>query len=367
VHGGEKLLYTATIAGVEYGIDAPHVAGTFEISRLYPVPGASVDVLGLHAWKGTPIPVVDPRSHLGELSRHGDMGRQFWAVVVRSAGLHIAIAVDRVVGPLAYSGAPRRMLDLASLLGNREDSRGRDARAGLRAALWKHASFAVTDVNIDWVTRRRRSAKKGRVSPSTPKLATGFLASFGSPCIDTLWNESLRGALRALVPGSSSRSFAIWNHGCGRGYDALSVACILALDRPRWRVTIWAVDELAAIVEAQNSTLSRSDVPDYLKRSGLVAEEEGHLSAVESIRNKILFVCSDAFVPFSESFDMIICRDRLSYMDAHAQAAAIDAFSRALRPAGTLITGVHERMPARQWSEQRLGDLPSWKVRGVMS
>lgn len=366
-HGSEGLVYTVSIAGVEFGIEAAYVAGTFAIERIARVHGASADVLGLHTWKGVPLPVLDPRPRLGVSPGRGDTTNQGTAVVVQLGGAHVAIAVDSVIGPLAYSKAARQMLDPASMLGDHAAPNAPDAWADLRAALWTHASFMLSDVNVAWVTRRYRSAKWGRVLPSTETLAAGFLAGFGSPCADTPWNESLRAGLNALLPGSSTRQFAIWNNGCGRGTDALSLACILAMDRPRLRVKIWAVDELEAIVEAQNSTLSRSDVPEYLKRSGLLAEEGGQFSGLDAFRERIVFVCSDAFVPFPESFDMIVCRDRLSYLDAHAQITAIAAFRRALRPGGTLITGVHERLPASEWSEQTHRNLPAWKIRKVHS
>jgi chemotaxis methyl-accepting protein methylase len=365
VHGSEGLVYTASIAGVEFGIDAAQVEGTFEIVRIAPVHGASSDVLGLHTWKGAPLPVLDPRPHLGMLPRGGETANQGAAVVVQLGGAHVAIAFDSVRGPLVYSRSARQMLDFISLFDDHALPRAPDVWADLRAALWKHASYAISDVNIAWVTRRYRSAQWGRVLPSTQKLAAEFLAGFGSPCVDTLWNEKLRARMNALLHGSSTRQFAIWNHGRGRGFDALSLACILAVDRPRLRVKIWAVDELAAIVVAQDPSLSRSDVPEYLKGSGLLVEEGGRFSATDAVLERIVLVSSDAFVPFPGSFDMIVCRDRLSYLDAHAQTAAIAAFKRALRPKGTLITGVHEKMPASDWSAQPHAHLPSWKIRRI--
>lgn len=365
VRGSEGLIYRVSIAGVEYGIEAAQVAGTFEIERIAPVPGASADVLGLHSWKGTPLPVLDPRLSLGILQRETAIPGT--AVVVHLGGAHVALSVDSAVGPLADSRAARRMLDPASLFGNHAVPRGPDAWADLRAALWKHASFAVSDVNFAWVTRRYRSAKWGRVLPSTPKLAAEFLAGFRPPCVDTLWSESLRARLIALLPGSSTRQFAIWNHGCDRGNDALSIACILAMDRPRLRVKIWAIDELAAIVEAEKCSWPAADVPEYFKLSGLLAEEGGRFSGNDAVRERIIFVCSDAFIPFPESFDMIVCRNRLSYLDAKARTSAVDDFRRALRPGGSLITGAHEKMPAGDWNEQPHGQLPSWKIQRVTS
>jgi chemotaxis methyl-accepting protein methylase len=356
------LVYTVFIDGIEYCIEAAQVAGTFQIEKIAPMRGASVDVLGLHAWMGAPLPVLDPRPHLG-LPRHGEAANQGTALVVRLGGAQVAIAVDSVAGPLSDSGAERRILDPSSLFGSHAAAPAPDALAGLRDALWKHASYAVSDVNSAWVLRRYRSAKWGRVLLSTEKRAADFLTGFASPCVDTLWNESLRAGLRGLLPGSSTRHFAIWNHGCGRGNDALSLACILAMDRPRLKVKIWAVDELAAIVEAQNSSWSPADVPEYLGKSGLLAEEDGRFSGGAAVRARIILVCEDAFLPVPESFDMIVCRDRLSYLDAHSQAALITTFRRALRPGGAFITGVHEKLPSNEWSEQTNENLSSWTIR----
>jgi chemotaxis methyl-accepting protein methylase len=353
------LVYTVSIAGSEYGIEAAQVEGTFAIERMARVRGASPDVLGLHSWQGTPLAVLDPCPHLGVLRAEGT--NQGTAIVVRLGGAHVAFAVDNVSGPLPDSRADRQMLDPGSLLGGRAPAP--DPWAGLRAALQTHASYTVSDVNIDWVMRRYRSRKWGRVLPSTEKRAAEFLAGFGSPCVDTLWNESLRAGLRALLPGSSTRHFAIWNHGCGRGNDALSLACIFAMDRPRLKVKIWAVDELAAIVEAQSSSWSAADVPEYLGKSGHLDQEGGRFSGGGAVRAKIILVCAEAFEPVPEAFDMIVCRDRLSYLDAGSQAVLLRTFRGALRPGGIVITGLHEKLPSDEWSEQPDTHLRSWAVR----
>ena len=357
------LVYTIFVGGIQYGIDAAQVAGTFKIERIAPVPGASADVLGLHIWKATALPVLDIRPLLGMASLRRETASHGAAVVVRHGGAHVAIFVESVTGPLADSGAERQMLDPRALLGGSTAPPAADPWAGVRAALSKHASCTVSDVNIAWVMRRYRSAKWGRVLPSTEKLAEDFLAGFGSPCVDTPWNESLRAGLRALLPGPSTRHFAIWNHCCGRGSDALSLACILAMERPRLKVKIWAVDELAAVVDAQTSSWAPAEVPDYLGESGLLVEEGGRLSGGAVVRARIILVCADAFEPMPESFDMVVCRDRLSYMDSRSQTSVIATFKHALRPGGTVITGAHEKLPPNDWSEQPSTHLSSWKLR----
>jgi chemotaxis methyl-accepting protein methylase len=358
------LVYTVFIGGIEYCVEAVHVAGTFAIERIAPVHGASADVLGLHNWKGAPLPVLDPRPHLG-LPRHGDAANRGTALVVRQSGAQVAIAVDSVAGPLPDSGAERRILDPRSLFGGHAAAPARDTLAGVRDALWKLASFEVSDMNSAWVHRRCRSAKWGGALPSTEKGAADFLAGFASPCIDMLWNESLHAALSGLLPGPSTRHFAIWNHRCGRGNDALSLACILAMDRPRLKVKIWAVDELAPIVEAQSSSWSAESVPEYLATSGLLDEEGGRFSGGAAVRARIILVCADAFEPVPESFDMIVCRDRLSYLGTDARAALITAFRRALRPEGILIIGAHEKLPSSDWIEGSGARLSSWTMRGI--
>ncbi len=367
VHGPEGLIYTVSIAGVEFGIESANVAGTFAIERIARLNGASADVLGLHTWKGAPLPVLDPLPRLGMLPRRGEATPPGTAVVVQTAGANVAIAVDSISGPFADSKPDRHMLDPGTFFGDHPVPRAADAWTDLRDALGKHASYTVSDVNIAWVTRRYRSAKWGRALPATRERAAEFLAGFGSPCIDTLWNESLRAGLKPLMPGSSARQFSVWNPECGRGLDALSLACILAMDRPRLRAKIWAVDRLEAIVEAQDCSLPHSDVPEYLKRSGVLEEKDGRFSGNDAVRERIVLVCSDAFVPVPESFDLILYRDRLSYLDARAQKITIAGFRRALRPGGCVITGVHEKLPASEWNEQTHGHLPAWKIRGTSS
>ena len=357
------IVYTISVGGIEYDIEAAQVAGTFPIERIARVPGASADVLGLHVWKGAPIPVVDPRPHLGMIPPLGEMAERAMAVVVRLGGEHVAILVESVTGPRADPGVGRQMLDPGSVFGSSAAPPKPDPWADVRSALWKHASFAVSDINIAWVTRKYRSAKWGRVLPSTEKLAADFLAGFGSPCLDTPWNPGLRAGVQAPLPRRSARSFTIWNHFCGRGNDALALACIIAMERPRLKVKIWAVDELAAIVAAETSSWSPAEVPEYLVASGCLIEESGRLRAGAAVRARIILVCADAFEPVPGSFDMIVCRDRLSYLDAGSQAATIAAFKQALRPEGIVIAGVHERLPSNDWIEQPDAHLSSWKLR----
>ncbi|MFI5368681.1 MAG: CheR family methyltransferase [Spirochaetia bacterium] len=357
------LVYTISVGGIDYDIDAAHVAGTFEIKRLAPVPGASADVLGLHAWNGTPLTILDPRLRLGMDQPRRATASQGAAVVLRSGGGHVAIVVERVTGPGVDSGTGRQMLDPSVLIGSGVASAAPDPWADLRAALWQHSSYAVSDVNISWVVRRYRSAKWGGVLPSTEELAADFLAGFSSPCVDTLWNESLRAGLHALLPARSTRHFAVWNPWCGRGGDSLSVACILAIERPRLKLKIWAVDELAAIVDAQTCSWSPAEVPEYLRTSGLLSENAGRLGGGAAVRARIILVCTDAFEPARASFDMIVCRDRLSSLDARRQAAALTTFKHALRPGGTVIAGAHEKLPSSDWIEQPDRRLSSWRLR----
>jgi chemotaxis methyl-accepting protein methylase/chemotaxis signal transduction protein len=359
----ERKLYIVSIAGVDYGIDAAFVAGTFEIDRPFtPIPGSPSHVLGLHAWNGIPLAVVDPRSFLGVSTDSAFPLGHVSAVILRFGATHVAVVADNVIGPRAISEKSAVMLDPATLLG--DDSRSpKDALADLRTALWEHASFAVSDINLAWIMKRHRTAKSRRVPLATRELVSEFLSGFSSPCIDSPWSESLRSELLASMPRSTSRPFTIWNHGCGRGLDAISIACILALDRPRLRVKIWADDDVRMIGEAQKLVLPGGSVPGYLRRSGLVVAKGEQATVVSRIRDTILFISTEALVPFSGIFDMIICRDRLSHMEETAKAASIDAFTHALHSGGTLITGIHERMPVSEWIETRPGKLPCWKMR----
>ena len=192
----------------------------------------SADVRGLHARKGTPLPVLDPRPHLGMDSLLRETASQGTAVVVWLDGAHVAFLVESVTGPVADSGAGRHALDPGSLIGRSAAPPAADPWADLRAALWKHAAYTVSDVNM---CRQPREMKvSGPVCAPSCRARPSVILPFGTIAAAAVMMPS-------LLQASLHR-------------------------RPRLKVKIWG-----------------------------------------------------AFEPVPESFDMIVCRDRLSYLDARAR------------------------------------------------
>lgn len=63
--GDQLTLVTFELAGEQYGIEAQCVCGLFRLMDLAPFPGAPPPTVGLTAWRGDLLAVLDPRSILG--------------------------------------------------------------------------------------------------------------------------------------------------------------------------------------------------------------------------------------------------------------------------------------------------------------
>lgn len=87
-------LLTFSLGGEHYAIELRHVVEVFRLSSLSLLPGAAAPTLGLTAWRGELLPVLDLRQILGLPARGlDDLG---FAIVLGEERVPIAVLADAV-------------------------------------------------------------------------------------------------------------------------------------------------------------------------------------------------------------------------------------------------------------------------------
>lgn len=91
---GQLQLLTFSLGGERYAIELRHVVEVFRLSSLSPLPRAAAPTLGLTAWRGELLPVLDLRQILGLPARGlDDLG---FAIVLGDERAPIAVLGDAV-------------------------------------------------------------------------------------------------------------------------------------------------------------------------------------------------------------------------------------------------------------------------------
>ena len=368
-------LFSVTAGGVEYWMDAAHVAGVGLALQPMPVPGSPPHLLGLQGHGGKVMPVIDLRILLGAAAVREGTETEGRSVLVRTEKASALVVVDSVKG-IAESGPSPRLLDIGLVLFGEPSPPGarlalNDGLQQIRQGLCRHASFTISDLNSTWVRKRHARWAMSRYLSGKPASLEGagdaaeFLKDFTSPSIGRLWDREMRDAFRALLRGKRTGAFTVLNRGCGRGMDAYSIACILASARPRLRAKIWADgDDLEAMAAAQSLTLERAEIPDYLLRSRSLSAARGGYAFSRRISEMIVFSFADILSPIEfPPADLIVARDVLSYVGEDEQRQVLDAFRSALRPGGILVIGARERPPTREWRAISRGKIPAYRLR----
>ena len=91
--------------------------------------------------------------------------------------------------------------------------------------------FFVSDVTAPWVRKRYEEWKQERGANNTQfsseSDADAFLKPFYSRCNEGFWTEKYANEVSAALPDNSAKNIVVWNPGCGKGFEAYSLACLL--------------------------------------------------------------------------------------------------------------------------------------------
>ncbi|MDR1626816.1 MAG: chemotaxis protein CheW [Spirochaetia bacterium] len=219
----------------------------------------------------------------------------------------------------------------------------------VRDTLQAFRNFHVTPLNEEWFARRFSEWKELRqrrgadLQLKVPEDADDYLANFYSVDTGRFWSENVASQYARVLGDAGGKIVHAWDVGCGRGYEAYSIAALLVRKYPNRMVKLWANDnDLIAISMAANLLFTEADVPDYLKPY-IVAGKNG-VGFRTDFKDKILFEYHDAMHSNAlPDLDLIVARDMLSFMNPENQQRLLSGFYEKLKPTGVLILGDNER------------------------
>lgn len=245
-----------------------------------------------------------------------------------------------------------------------EESGSSDADFGfIKDGLQRFKSFYTTEVNEDWVKRRFDEwvRKKGKDSYqiSSEKDAEEFLEPFYSSHTGGFWSKEYSQSLYEALPANSAKQICVWNPGCGKGYEAYSLACVLRKKYPDARIKIYAQD--IDLLSISNAPLL--SVPNEIASSWygpfLTQGVTGAYSFKPEIKEMILFEYHDCMhTNTMPVVDLVYCRDLISFLDPSVQKTLLNDFDEKLKGNGRVIVGENETLShMANWSETMVGSV----------
>ena len=245
-----------------------------------------------------------------------------------------------------------------------EEFGGSDADFGfIKDGLQRFKSFYTTEVNEDWVKRRFDEwvRKKGKDSYqiSSEKDAEEFLEPFYSSHTGGFWSKEYSQSLYEALPANSAKQICVWNPGCGKGYEAYSLACVLRKKYPDARIKIYAQD--IDLLSISNAPLL--SVPNEIASSWygpfLTQGVTGAYSFKPEIKEMILFEYHDCMhTNTMPVVDLVYCRDLISFLDPSVQKTLLNDFDEKLKGNGRVIVGENETLShMANWSETMVGSV----------
>lgn len=245
-----------------------------------------------------------------------------------------------------------------------EESGASDADFGfIKDGLQRFKSFYTTEVNEDWVKRRFDEwvRKKGKDSYqiSSEKDAEEFLEPFYSSHTRGFWSKEYSQSLYEALPANSAKQICVWNPGCGKGYEAYSLACVLRKKYPDARIKIYAQD--IDLLSISNAPLL--SVPNEIASSWygpfLTQGVTGAYSFKPEIKEMILFEYHDCMhTNTMPVVDLVYCRDLISFLDPSVQKTLLNDFDEKLKGNGRVIVGENETLShMANWSETMVGSV----------
>ena len=411
-------MVTFSLAGKDYGIDIMKVKEIAKDNEFTYVPNTSSFVRGVYNLRGDIISIIDlrimfnlPAEEKGEgelenmiilrLDDHiigvivdstdkviginsqniqpthplfGDINVKYISGVVENEGsLYIILDVERIFGKEETDETAPRVEEPEE---QPEAEQAPVAAAGGKAAeqldltfitetLATFKKFYVSSINADWVRSRysdweeiRKREGKG-VQLTSPEDADQYLETFYSPYSGRLFDSDYIDQITAVLPELQGGSVSAWNPGCGKGYEAYSLACILKMKYPEKKIKIWAHDDDLLNVSSA-PTLTFAEVPE--KMQPYVRETENGYQFEKEIKDSILFEYHDitnenAFPPV----DIVLARDVFSFLKGEDVERLLDELENLLKPHGVLILGKNEKLTVPGWMEIEQNNMVAFK------
>ncbi|MDR2246442.1 MAG: chemotaxis protein CheW [Treponema sp.] len=409
VNNVDFKMVTFSLAGKDYGVDIMNVKEIAKADKFTYVPNAASFVRGVYNLRGDIIPIIDLRTFF-HLSVDTKVDAQENMLILRIEDRvygTIVDKIDKVVGinsgtiqpphpifgdiNIKYiSGVVEKqgdlyiILDVVRIFTQSEDEKQKprsaiqeagesyfvppppvepvleqraevaDSALGfIKDGLTVLKGFIVSPLNDQWFKKRFtkwmdiHSNKEAQLR--NVQDADNFLADFYSPHTGSFWDDEYSFQVKSILPKLSSNNIQVWNLGCGKGYEAFSMACILKSRYPNGHIKIWANDnDILSISTAPNMIFDLADVPEFIR--GFMVRGKNGYSFSQEIKNAILFEYHDILnenqIP---EVDIIIARDFLSFVSLQNQEKIIAEFSEKLKRGGFVVMGRNERLPLDDW------------------
>lgn len=406
-------MVTFSLAGKDYAIDIMQVKEIAKAGRFTYVPNTSPFVMGVYNLRGDIIPIIDLRIffNIPTKVREADALESMIISSVEDQTFGIVVdAIDKVVGISKSSIQPPHplfgdinikyiqgivenqgrlyiLLDAGRIFGSRSKvaeieksqdleekivpeivNRMEQTKADLDIsfisdALAALAKFYVSSVNEQWVASRYRQwydeRSAGDVQLKSESEARQYLESFYSPENGVFWNDTYSMEFAAMLPANAAKQINVWDIGCGKGYEAYSLAVLLKEKYPNARIRIYANDsDLLAISNAPILAMSEQQMT-FRYKPYLVQGVGGVWTFNQTIKDMILFEYHNCTNQNSvPPMDIIVVRDVLSILNQKQQASLIAEFSEKLKDNGVVVLGKNEAMPQHSgWLRAVQGDL----------
>ncbi|AEE16200.1 CheR family methyltransferase [Treponema brennaborense] len=232
----------------------------------------------------------------------------------------------------------------------------------VKDSLQKLKSFYVNDINEAWVKRRFAEWQKERgdaVQLTNVQDAEAFLAPFYSTDTASFWSRQYADAVYKTLPENGAKQIVVWNPGSGKGYEAYSLACLLAKRYPESRVKIYAQDiDLLSVSNAPLLTVPAKFAEDWYAPY-VVRSVSGEYVFSAEIKDTVMFEYHDCMhANTMPPVDIIFSRDVVSFLAPGTQETLFEDFDEKLKGNGIIILGENETLANMSaWSEKMVGSV----------
>lgn len=317
----------------------------------------------------------------------GDINIKYiYGVVENADRLYILLDVNRIFGlkSTQFDGVaaieqksakpfqvhtPRQKVDEVFGAKKSETTKIPDAEAEfffVKDGLQNLKKFNVSSVNETWVKERYaqwiKQKKGSSVQLSSIDDAESFLQSFYSSNANELWSQHYADILYSVLPNNEAKQIQVWNIGCGTGYDAYSLACLLKKRYPKARVKIYAHDiDLIAISNASLLELPE-DIMTTWYADYVTQNVSGQYVFKQDIQSSVLFEYHDCTNLNSlPDLDIIFARDILSFLPNEGLSTVLNDFYEKIKGNGLVFLGDNEILAdTTKWQEHSKDSLVSY-------
>ena len=185
-------------------------------------------------------------------------------------------------------------------------------------------------------------------------ISTNHTFFFREPAHFEFLTGTIIPEMAAPPPVRPLQSFRVWSAACSSGEEPCSIALTLAAVEPAWPWRIEATDishRILAKAQAgiyKDETVSRlpkATTQEHFQRG--FGPQEGFYRVKPALREHIAYHhlnLLEGDLPFSDSFQVIFCRNVMIYFDRPTQEDLVARLARQLVPGGYLFVGHAESL-----------------------